>query len=155
MQHSDGRRPETFARAFYQRAGDRNGSGLDVPMSPLANTSKEPPMKKIVAIIRPFKLDDVKEALSEMGVPGMTVTEVTGFGRTGGKSTEHRGTVRAVDLLPKVKLEVVVHDGMVKQALDAVEQAANTRRAGDGKIFVSEIGNAVRIRTGELGDEAI
>jgi nitrogen regulatory protein P-II 1 len=112
-------------------------------------------MKNIVAIIKPFKLDDVKAALTEVGVQGMTVTEVKGFGRTGGKAEVYRGSAYVVDFVPKVKVEIVVHDDLVPQVLDAVERAAKTGRIGDGKIFVSEVGSAVRIRTGEAGDAAI
>ncbi|MCA9603204.1 MAG: P-II family nitrogen regulator, partial [Myxococcales bacterium] len=106
-------------------------------------------MKKVEAIIKPFKLDEVKEALSEVGVQGMTVTEVKGFGRTGGKREVYRGSAYVVDFVPKVKLEVVVPDSLVVQVLDVVEKAAKTGRIGDGKIFVSTIDSALRIRTGE------
>ncbi len=112
-------------------------------------------MKKIVAIIKPFKLDDVKAALTEVGVQGMTLTEVKGFGRTGGKSEVYRGSAYVVDFVPKVKVEVVIHDEMVSQVLDAIEKAAKTGKIGDGKIFVEVVEKAVRIRTGESGDEAI
>jgi nitrogen regulatory protein P-II 1 len=112
-------------------------------------------MKNVVAIIKPFKLDDVKAALTDIGVQGMTVTEVKGFGRTGGKAEVYRGSAYVVDFVPKVKVEVVVHDDLVSQVIDAVERAAKTGRIGDGKIFVSEVGDAVRIRTGESGDTAL
>jgi nitrogen regulatory protein P-II 1 len=115
----------------------------------------EYPMKKIVAIIKPFKLDDVKAALTEVGVQGMTLTEVKGFGRTGGKSEVYRGSAYVVDFVPKVKVEVVVHDEMLSQVLDAIEKAAKTGKIGDGKIFVERVEHAVRIRTGESGNEAI
>ncbi|NRA36482.1 MAG: P-II family nitrogen regulator [Polyangiaceae bacterium] len=112
-------------------------------------------MKKVEAIIKPFKLDEVKDALSEVGIQGMTVTEVKGFGRTGGKKEVYRGSAYVVDFVPKVKLEIVVAEEQLKQVLDAVEKSAKTGRIGDGKIFVSSIDQAVRIRTGEQGDEAI
>ncbi len=112
-------------------------------------------MKKVEAIIKPFKLDEVKDALSEVGIQGMTVTEVKGFGRTGGKKEVYRGSAYVVDFVPKVKLEVVVPDDLVQQVIDTVEKAAKTGRIGDGKIFVFTVDEAVRIRTGEKGDEAI
>ena len=112
-------------------------------------------MKKIEAIIKPFKLDEVKDALSQVGVQGMTVTEVKGFGRTGGKKEIYRGSAYVVDFVPKVKVEVVVPDSLVHDVLQAIEDAAKTGRIGDGKIFVSPIEEAVRIRTSERGEEAI
>jgi len=112
-------------------------------------------MKKVEAIIKPFKLDEVKEALAEVGVKGMTVSEVKGFGRTGGKKEVYRGSAYVVDFVPKVKIEVVVPDGIVAQVLEAIEKAARTNRIGDGKIFVTPIEEAVRIRTGERGEDAI
>ena len=112
-------------------------------------------MKKVEAIIKPFKLDEVKEALSEVGIQGMTVTEVKGFGRTGGKKEVYRGSAYVVDFVPKVKLEIVVPYQMVHQVIDAIEKSAKTGRIGDGKIFVSPVDEAVRIRTGERADEAI
>ncbi len=112
-------------------------------------------MKKIEAIIKPFKLDEVKDALSEVGVQGMTVTEVKGFGRTGGKKEVYRGSAYVVDFVPKVKLEIVVPDDLAHQVVDAIEKAAKTGRIGDGKIFLSSIDDAVRIRTGERAEEAI
>jgi nitrogen regulatory protein P-II 1 len=112
-------------------------------------------MKKIEAIIKPFKLDEVKDALSEVGVQGMTVTEVKGFGRTGGKKEVYRGSAYVVDFVPKVKIEIVVPDDLVHDVLDAIEKSAKTGRIGDGKIFVSPIEEAVRIRTGERGKDAI
>lgn len=113
------------------------------------------PVKKIEAIIKPFKLDEVKDALSQVGVQGMTVTEVKGFGRTGGKKEIYRGSAYVVDFVPKVKIEVVVPDTLVHDVLQAIEDAAKTGRIGDGKIFVSPIEEAVRIRTSERGEEAI
>jgi nitrogen regulatory protein P-II 1 len=118
-------------------------------------SSLETVMKKVEAIIKPFKLDEVKEALSEVGIQGMTVTEVKGFGRTGGKKEVYRGSAYVVDFVPKVKLEIVVPDQMVHQVIDAIEKSAKTGRIGDGKIFVSPVDEAVRIRTGERAEEAI
>jgi nitrogen regulatory protein P-II 1 len=112
-------------------------------------------MKKVEAIIKPFKLDEVKDALSEVGVQGMTVTEVKGFGRTGGKKEVYRGSAYVVDFVPKVKLEIVVSDDLTHSVIDAIEKSAKTGRIGDGKIFVSPVDEAVRIRTGEKGDEAV
>ena len=112
-------------------------------------------MNKITAIIKPFKLDDVKAALSEAGVQGMTITEVKGFGRTGGKNEVYRGSAYVVDFIPKVKIEVVVPDDMTTQVVDSIEKAAKTGRIGDGKLFVTSVGDAIRIRTGETGDTAI
>ena len=115
----------------------------------------ELPRKKVEAIIKPFKLDEVKDALAEVGIKGMTVTEVKGFGRTGGKREVYRGSAYVVDFVPKVKIEVVVPDALVAGVLEAIERAAKTGRIGDGKIFVTTIEEAVRIRTGERGDDAI
>lgn len=112
-------------------------------------------MKKVEAIIKPFKLDEVKDALGEIGIQGMTVTEVKGFGRTGGKREVYRGSAYVVDFVPKVKIEIVVPDELVVPILEAIEKAAKTGRIGDGKIFVSPIEEAVRIRTGERGEDAI
>jgi nitrogen regulatory protein P-II 1 len=112
-------------------------------------------MKKIEAIIKPFKLDEVKEALSEIGLSGLTVTEVRGFGRQKGHTELYRGAEYVVDFLPKVKLEVVVGDALADRAIEAIQQAAHTGRIGDGKIFVTAIEDAIRIRTGERGETAI
>ncbi len=112
-------------------------------------------MKKIEAIIKPFKLDEVKDALTEIGVQGMTVTEVKGFGRTGGKKEVYRGSAYVVDFVPKIKLEVVVPEALVASVVDAMERSARTGRIGDGKIFVTPVETAVRIRTGERDEEAI
>jgi nitrogen regulatory protein P-II 1 len=112
-------------------------------------------MKKITALIKPFKLDEVKDALSEIGIMGMTVTESKGFGRTGGKSEVYRGSAYVVDFIPKVAIEIVAHDDLTQQIVDTIEKAAKTGRIGDGKIFVTEVIAAVRIRTGETGDEAV
>ncbi len=113
------------------------------------------PMKKIEAIIKPFKLDEVKEALHEVGVMGLTVIEAKGFGRQKGHTELYRGAEYVVDFLPKVKIEVVTDDNMLERSVEAIQQAANTGRIGDGKIFVSTIEEAIRIRTGEKGSEAI
>jgi len=113
------------------------------------------PMKKVEAIIKPFKLDEVKDALNEVGIKGMTVTEVKGFGRTGGKREVYRGSAYVVDFVPKVKVEIVVPDALVVSVIEAVENAAKTGRIGDGKIFVSAIEESVRIRTGERGEAAV
>jgi nitrogen regulatory protein PII len=112
-------------------------------------------MKLITAIVKPFKLDDVREALSEIGVQGITVTEVKGFGRQKGHTELYRGAEYVVDFLPKVKLELVLGDDMVEKAIDAIVASAKTGRIGDGKIFVSSVEEAVRIRTGETGNDAI
>jgi nitrogen regulatory protein PII len=112
-------------------------------------------MKKIEAIIKPFKLEDVKEALSGLGVEGMTVSEVKGFGRQKGHTEIYRGSEYTVDFLPKIKLEIVLADPMVAGAIDAIVKAAKTGKIGDGKVFVSSIENAVRIRTEETGEAAV
>jgi nitrogen regulatory protein P-II 1 len=112
-------------------------------------------MKKIEAIIKPFKLEDVKEALTAIGLQGMTITEVKGFGRQKGHKELYRGAEYVVEFLPKIKLEVVVSDDKAKETVDAVVKAASSDKIGDGKIFVSTIDDAVRIRTGESGDEAV
>ena len=112
-------------------------------------------MKKIEAIIKPFKLDEVREALHEVGVTGMTVTEVKGFGRQKGHTELYRGAEYVVDFLPKIKLEIIVADSAVDAAIEAIVKAARTGKIGDGKIFVSGVDQIVRIRTGETGDEAI
>ena len=112
-------------------------------------------MKLITAIIKPFKLDDVREALSEIGVAGMTVTEVKGFGRQKGHTELYRGAEYVVDFLPKVKIEVAIDDALVDQSLEAISQSANTGKVGDGKIFVFDLQNVVRIRTGETGSDAV
>jgi nitrogen regulatory protein P-II 2 len=112
-------------------------------------------MKLVNAIIKPFKLDDVREGLSEIGVTGITVTEVKGFGRQKGHTELYRGAEYVVDFLPKVKLEIAVSDDMVDTVIDAITKAANTGKIGDGKIFVMPLEQAVRIRTGETGDSAI
>ena len=112
-------------------------------------------MKRITAIIKPFKLDEVREALAEVGVTGLTVTEVKGFGRQKGHTELYRGAEYIVDFLPKVKVEVVVPESSLDAALDAIVRAARTGRIGDGKIFVTAVEQVIRIRTGEAGNEAI
>jgi nitrogen regulatory protein P-II 1 len=112
-------------------------------------------MKKIEAIVKPFKLDEVREALSEIGVSGLTVTEVKGFGRQKGHTELYRGAEYVVDFLPKVKVEVVVADSLAEKAVDAIVNAARTGKIGDGKIFVFDVAQVVRIRTGETGEEAV
>jgi nitrogen regulatory protein P-II 1 len=112
-------------------------------------------MKKIEAVIKPFKLDEVREALAEVGVTGLTVTEVKGFGRQKGHTELYRGAEYVVDFLPKVKLEVVVVDNLLDQAIEAIVKAARTGKIGDGKIFVTSVDHVVRIRTGEINEAAI
>ena len=112
-------------------------------------------MKKIEAIIKPFKLDEVKEALQDVGIQGITVLEAKGFGRQKGHTELYRGAEYVVDFLPKVKLEVVLEDNDVERAVEAIKAAAETGRIGDGKIFISTVNNVIRIRTGEIGADAI
>ena len=112
-------------------------------------------MKKIEAIIKPFKLDEVKEALSEAGITGMTISEVKGFGRQKGHTELYRGAEYVVDFIPKIKVEVVVPDSLVEKAIETIMESARTGKIGDGKIFVSPVEDAVRIRTGERGESAI
>jgi nitrogen regulatory protein P-II 1 len=112
-------------------------------------------MKKIEAIIKPFKLDEVKDALGEIGIQGMTVSEVKGFGRTGGKKEVYRGSAYVVDFVPKVKIELVIADSQVNQVIESIEKTAKTGRIGDGKIFIVGIEEAIRIRTGERGEDAV
>jgi nitrogen regulatory protein P-II 1 len=112
-------------------------------------------MKKIEAIIKPFKLDEVKEALHGIGIQGMTVTEVKGFGRQKGHTELYRGAEYVVDFLPKIKIEIAIADELLEKAVDAIVQAANTGRIGDGKIFVLDVSETIRIRTGERGPEAV
>jgi len=112
-------------------------------------------MKKIEAVIKPFKLDEVKEALHEVGVKGITVTEAKGFGRQKGHTELYRGAEYVVDFLPKVKLEIIIDDGQVERVVEAIMQAAKTGRIGDGKIFVSPVEEVIRIRTGERGPDAV
>ena len=112
-------------------------------------------MKKIEAVVKPFKLDEVREALSEIGVSGLTVTEVKGFGRQKGHTELYRGAEYVVDFLPKVKIEAAIKDDMLERVIEAVEKAANTGKIGDGKIFVFDLMQVVRIRTGETGADAL
>jgi len=112
-------------------------------------------MKLVTAIIKPFKLDDVREALSEIGVQGITVTEVKGFGRQKGHTELYRGAEYVVDFLPKVKIEVAIGDDLLDQAIESISNAANTGKIGDGKIFVSSLEQVIRIRTGETGADAV
>ena len=112
-------------------------------------------MKKIDAIIKPFKLDEVKEALNEIGIQGITVSEVKGFGRQKGHTELYRGAEYVVDFIPKIKLEIIVSDDMLSKVVEAIEKAAKTGRIGDGKIFVTPVEAVVRIRTGETGEEAL
>jgi nitrogen regulatory protein P-II 1 len=124
------------------------------PARPLFGVQKEH-MKKIEAIIKPFKLDEVKEALHEVGLQGITVTEAKGFGRQKGHTELYRGAEYVVDFLPKVKIEIVLDDTMLDRAIEAIQKAAHTGRIGDGKIFVYSIEDAIRIRTGERGADAV
>ena len=112
-------------------------------------------MKLVTAIIKPFKLDDVREALAGIGVQGVTVTEVKGFGRQKGHTELYRGADYVIDFLPKVKIEIAVSEGLLEQTIDAITKAANTGKIGDGKVFVSSLEQIIRIRTGETGEEAI
>ena len=112
-------------------------------------------MKKIEAIIKPFKLDEVKQALSEIGLNGMTVTEVKGYGRQKGHTELYRGAEYVVDFLPKIKIEIVVSEDLAQEVIDSIIEKANTGKIGDGKVFVSEISAAIRIRTGEQGSDAL
>lgn len=112
-------------------------------------------MKKIEAIIKPFKVDEVKNALTKIGVQGMTITEVIGFGRQKGHTESYRGTEYTIDLLPKSKIEIIVTDEVVQQVIESIERAAKTGKIGDGKIFVSPVEEVIRIRTGERGKDAI
>jgi nitrogen regulatory protein P-II 1 len=121
----------------------------------LLKNSREEIMKKIEAIIKPFKLDEVKEALHEVGIQGITVLEAKGFGRQKGHTELYRGAEYVVDFLPKVKIEVVIEDSMQDIVVEAVQNAAKTGRIGDGKIFISSVDEAIRIRTGEKGGEAV
>ena len=112
-------------------------------------------MKQVTALIKPFKLDDVREALAEVGVQGMTVSEVKGFGRQKGHTEIYRGAEYAVDFLPKIKIDIVLADEMVERSVEAILQAAHTGKVGDGKVFVSAVEQVIRIRTGETGDAAV
>jgi nitrogen regulatory protein P-II 1 len=130
---------------------------MDQAFRPSVRTQSEgtDPMKKVEAIIKPFKLDEVKEALHEVGIQGITVTEAKGFGRQKGHTELYRGAEYVVDFLPKVKVEIVMEDSQVARAVEAIQTAAHTGRIGDGKIFVSTVDDIIRIRTGETGSDAI
>jgi nitrogen regulatory protein PII len=143
--------PSRIAKLFFKFLF----TGTDRLLVSAAATATANTMKKIEAIIKPFKLEDVKEALSALGVEGMTVSEVKGFGRQKGHTEIYRGSEYTVDFLPKLKLEVVLADGNVTAAVDAIIKAAKTGKIGDGKVFVSSIENAVRIRTEETGEQAV
>jgi nitrogen regulatory protein P-II 1 len=138
---------------------DERSNNLRIARNIEANPQSDMPgrrsVKKIEAIIKPFKLDEVKEALQEVGLQGITVTEAKGFGRQKGHAELYRGAEYIVDFLPKVKIEIVIGDDLVEKAIDAIRRAAQTGRIGDGKIFVSNVEEAIRIRTGESGLDAI
>lgn len=131
--------------------------GMDIDAAPIKQALRRNgnAMKKIEAIIKPFKLDEVKEALSDMGLKGLTVVEAKGFGRQKGHTELYRGAEYVVDFLPKVKIEVVLEDNLVDRAVEAIQSAAHTGRIGDGKIFITPVEEVIRIRTGERGVEAI
>ena len=131
------------------------GSALSRSIAATVRQPYQGGMKKIEAIIKPFKLDDVKDALHDVGVSGLTVTEVKGFGRQKGHTELYRGAEYVIDFLPKVKIEVVVENNLVDRAVEAIENAARTGRIGDGKIFVLDVDQAVRIRTGDRGGDAV
>ena len=139
-----------MAHAKHRVSQARNGRHFETERREVAEA-----MKKIEAIIKPFKLDEVKEALQDVGLQGITVTEAKGFGRQKGHTELYRGAEYVVDFLPKVKVEIVLPDELVEKAVDAIRNAAQTGRIGDGKIFVSTVEEAVRIRTGETGNDAI
>ena len=149
------------ANCWYSPATrqDERSNNLRMARNVEANLQSDRPgrrsVKKIEAIIKPFKLDEVKEALQEVGLQGITVTEAKGFGRQKGHAELYRGAEYIVDFLPKVKIEIVISDDLVEKAIDAIRRAAQTGRIGDGKIFVSNIEEAIRIRTGESGLDAI
>jgi nitrogen regulatory protein P-II 2 len=131
-----------------------HNKGIDPLGGPLL-IERKPSMKMVTAIIKPFKLDEVREALSSMGVQGITVTEVKGFGRQKGHTELYRGAEYVVDFLPKVKIEAAVADDLVERVIEAIEGAARTSKIGDGKIFVTALEQVIRIRTGETGKEAL
>jgi nitrogen regulatory protein P-II 1 len=143
------------ACASSGREDQRQPNLLDTNQRPSLKCRESFTVKKIEAIIKPFKLDEVKEALQEVGLQGITVTEAKGFGRQKGHAELYRGAEYIVDFLPKVKIEIVIGDDLVEKAIDAIRRAAQTGRIGDGKIFVSNIEEAIRIRTGESGLDAI
>jgi nitrogen regulatory protein P-II 1 len=141
--------------AFILRAAFAWKCGSDWALADYCSQTREAGVKKIEAIIKPFKLDDVKDALHEVGVSGLTVVEVKGFGRQKGHTELYRGAEYVIDFLPKVKVEVVVEDSLVNNVIEAIENAARTGRIGDGKIFVIDVEQAIRIRTGDRGADAI
>lgn len=129
--------------------------GLTIWRSALRNAPQEIDVKLVTAIVKPFKSDDVREALSEIGISGMTLTEVKGFGRQKGHTELYRGAEYVIDFLPKAKIEVAVEDAIVDQVIEAICKAANTGQIGDGKIFISNLEQTIRIRTGETGNDAL
>jgi nitrogen regulatory protein P-II 1 len=133
----------------------RDGQGWTVILPPANDRRWSPAMKKIEAIVKPFKLDEVREALAEVGVTGLTVGEVKGFGRQKGHTELYRGAEYVVDFLPKIKIEVVVADAMLDACIEAIIKAARTGKIGDGKVFVFDVEQVVRIRTGEMNEAAI
>jgi nitrogen regulatory protein P-II 1 len=144
-----------MALQLHFDAHGRRGA-KDVALNSVASiSSRSQAMKQITAIVKPFKLEEVREALAEIGVSGLTVTEVKGFGRQKGHTELYRGAEYVVDFLPKVKIELIIEDEMVEKAVEAIRSSAQTGRIGDGKIFVSSIEDAIRIRTGERGDAAV
>ena len=147
---------ETLMRAErFRMRGTRQRRSRTLLYSPAIAVRRGATMKKIEAVIKPFKLDEVREALSEVGVTGLTVTEVKGFGRQKGHTELYRGAEYVVDFLPKVKIEVAVVDKMVDQAIEAIIKAARTGKIGDGKIFVTTVETVIRIRTGETDEAAV
>ena len=138
-----------------RRPGSRRATRKWLSNDKSLSNENESAMKKIEAIIKPFKLDEVKEALHEIGLQGITVTEAKGFGRQKGHTELYRGAEYVVDFLPKVKLELVIEDHLAESAVEAIQRAAHTGRIGDGKIFITNVEEAIRIRTGERGPEAI
>jgi nitrogen regulatory protein P-II 1 len=145
----------SFADCGNRRIAQRRANGNKRATKRNGKVPGRRSVKKIEAIIKPFKLDEVKEALQEVGIQGITVTEAKGFGRQKGHAELYRGAEYIVDFLPKVKIEIVVGDELVEKAIEAIRRAAQTGRIGDGKIFVSNIEEAIRIRTGESGADAI
>jgi nitrogen regulatory protein P-II 2 len=148
-------RTQPAIRSDADRQQPVNPTGPDPATGRAPGFKETIQMKLVTAIIKPFKLDDVREALSEIGVQGVTVTEVKGFGRQKGHTELYRGAEYVVDFLPKVKLEVAVNDDLLDRVLEAISKAANTGKIGDGKIFVYELEQATRIRTGESGPDAL
>jgi nitrogen regulatory protein P-II 1 len=132
-----------------------NGKAHIIPLAFEQNDSGVRSLKKVEAIIKPFKLDEVKEALNEIGIQGITIAEVKGFGRQKGHTELYRGAEYVVDFIPKIKIEIIVSDEVVTKVIDIIEQSAKTGRIGDGKIFVTPVEEVVRIRTGERGEDAL